>query len=509
MNSGVDINRWDRCVLIGSLAIVIVHIYALIVFGATYWVDGRDYIELAAAMRSAASLTAFYATIGQWIYSHLGPGVPVIWVVLQFFPSSWQWPLLAIFQHAFAAIALIFAFRTICEFWPSRFHLISLFVLLFLPAYQSFHNALLTESVTSSLVLIAFACCLRLSVRGEFGGSCLYVALGALFVVTQFRSYWGAIIAAMLFCCLLYRGRLLSRWLPILIITSISSAVAYPAYRFLETGRFFMPSGGLNFLVAGFQINPHPSIAVRNLFDTVDFPSSLPRDQKIETGMVMDDVLKLAQFWHEEGLENAAINRQAIDLGQALSNDGISVQVSRFLYSLASIGVIVPHLTAGSEREIFRGYTAQAMFDHQYYYYRWQAWTYDQDYGALFASFFDSDNSNDPALLAETGLANAQIRQAFAAYITKLPNRFRDPLELGMVPPDFWVILSFVGCALLIRRLSIVPVFMLCAVAIAFATAFLFPVGNTRYAVPLLPLYILSTSIGVSRFFAGKRVCRS
>jgi len=506
MNSGVNTSRPNRYVLFGSLAIVIVHIYALVVFGATYWVDGRDYVELASAMRSGASLTAFYATTGQWIYSHLGPGVPAIWLFLQNFPSSWQWPTLAIFQHALAASALIFAFRTICELWPSRLHLISLLVLLFLPAYQSFHNALLTESVTSSLVLIAFACCLRLSVRAEFGGPCLYAALATLLVVTQFRSYWGAIIAAMLFCCLLSRKRLWSRWLPILIIVSISAVGAYPAYRFLQTGRFFMPSGGLNFLVAGFQINPHPSIDVRNLFYTVDFPSSLSRDQEIEKGMAMDDVLKLAQFWHDEGLENTAINRQAIVLGQALSNDGISVQANRFLYSLASIGMIIPHLMAGPERVIFRGYTARALFDHQYYYYQWQAWIYDSDYRALFVRFFDDGNGNDPVVAPEDGAANVQIRQAFSAYITTLPNHFRDPLKLGIVPPDLWIILSCLGSALLVRRVPIVPVLMLCVVTIAFATAFLFPVGNTRYAAPLLPLYILSTSIGVRQFSAGRRV---
>jgi hypothetical protein len=506
MKSGVNANRLDRHVLIGSLAIVIVHIYAFIVFGATYWVDGRAYVELASAMKSAASLAAFYATTGQWIFSHLGPGVPVLWLSLQIFPPSWQWPVLAIFQHALAASALIFAFRTICELWPSRLHLVSLFVLLFLPTYQSFHNALLTESVTSSLVLIAFACCLRLSARAEFGGPCLYAALVALLIVTQFRSYWGVIVAAMLFCCLLSRRRLWSKWLPILIIVSISAAGAYPAYRFLQTGRFFMPSGGLNFLVSGFQINPHPSIDVRNLFYTVDFPSSLSRDQEIEKGMAMDDILKLAQFWHDKGLENAAVNHQAMVLGEALSNDGIGVQVNRFLYSLASIGMIVPHLMAGPEREIFRGYTAWALFNHQYYYYRWQAWIYDKDYRVLFVRYFDGGNSNDPVLTAGYDAANVQIRKAFSAYITTMPNYFRDPLKLGIVPPDFWVILSCFGCALLIKRVPIVPVLMLCAVATAFATAFLFPVGNTRYAVPLLPLYILSASIGVRQLPVGRRL---
>jgi hypothetical protein len=318
--------------------IVGIHAYALAVFGATYWIDSRDYIELAEALRSQQSLAEFYESSGRWIFSHLQPGVPIVWMALGMLPEGWRWPVLALFQHAVAAGALLFAFNTVNRYWPTRLHLVTLLVLLLLPAYQSFHGALLTESLTSSLLLIAFAAYLRIAFEPTPQTRYILTTLVALALVTQFRSYWGLIIAAMLFITLLKRKLVLSIWMPLLLVTAVASATAFPLYRLGQTGEFFLPQVGMNILISRLQVNPKPSEAVRKSFAQVEFPPSIPPARLFAKGLDAETALNIGQFWRDTGLDNDAINSRAQKLGAALGNDGLDVQINRHLrYSLPGL----------------------------------------------------------------------------------------------------------------------------------------------------------------------------
>ncbi|MBY5544929.1 hypothetical protein HFO60_33990 [Rhizobium leguminosarum] len=126
--------------------------------------------------------------------------------------------------------------------------------------------------------------------------------------MTQFRSYWGAIVALMLFHALASRTLLISRWMVLLLAVSAGSALAFPTYRYLQVGQFFLPAGGINLLISASQANPHPSSADGEAVDSV---------------ITMSDALLTAEKWRAEGLSNSEINKKAEGLASALRSDGM------------------------------------------------------------------------------------------------------------------------------------------------------------------------------------------
>ncbi|TAY00051.1 hypothetical protein [Rhizobium leguminosarum] len=504
----IKMDRLSRIEVFTYALIICIHAYALVVFGATYWIDSRDYVSLATAMSTPGDLQFFYRTTGQWIFSHLGPGVPAVWLLLGELPISWQWPALAAFQHMLAAGSLIFAFRTVYRLWPSPIHLAFVLLLLLLPAYQAFHNSLLTESCTSSLVLIGFSCCLRIARGKRSINNCVIVALMAIVCVTQFRSYWGAIVALMLFYALASRTFLISRWMVVLFAVSAGSALAFPSYRYLQVGQFFLPAGGINLLISASQANPHPSSTVKTLIKAAGFSDASAHGEALASGITMSDALSAAEKWRAEGLSNGEINEKAEELASALHSDGLSVQLNRLLYGMASIGAILPSAVVPQTHEVFPGYSPRDFFNHLYDYYRWQSWTSGQDYRSTFERFFGPQAASDAAIFPFAVSSNAKIYAAFNPYISTFPERLRDPIDIGVAPPDVWLILALLAAALLAVQAREVTILLLCALAPAFAVAYTFPVGNPRYAVPLFPLYFFVTSIGATHVIAWSRLLR-
>ncbi|MBY5400187.1 hypothetical protein AB9F35_32890 [Rhizobium leguminosarum] len=504
----IKMDRLSRIEVFTYALIICIHAYALVVFGATYWIDSRDYVSLATAMSTPGDLQFFYRTTGQWIFSHLGPGVPAVWLLLGELPISWQWPALAAFQHMLAAGSLIFAFRTVYRLWPSPIHLAFVLLLLLLPAYQAFHNSLLTESCTSSLVLIGFSCCLRIARGKRSINNCVIVALMAIVCVTQFRSYWGAIVALMLFYALASRTFLISRWMVVLFALSAGSALAFPTYRYLQVGQFFLPAGGINLLISASQANPHPSSTVKTLIKAAGFSDASAHGEALASGITMSDALSAAEKWRAEGLSNSEINEKAEELASALHSDGMSVQLNRLLYGMASIGAILPSAVVPQTHEVFPGYSPRDFLNHLYDYYRWQSWTSGQDYRSTFERFFGPQAASDAAIFPFAVSSNAKIYAAFNPYISTFPERLRDPIDIGVAPPDVWLILALLAAALLAVQAREVTILLLCALAPAFAVAYTFPVGNSRYAVPLFPLYFFVASIGATHVIAWSRLLR-
>lgn len=477
-----------------AIIILCAHFYALVVFGATFWIDSLAYIQLSEAFRTENGLAAFYAAGGRWIYSHIQPGLPVVWLTLNLLPESLHWPILALFQHTVAAGALLFTISAINRYWPTPLHFITLLILLFIPSYQSFHNALLTESLTSSLLLIAFASCLRIAFEPKFQARYFTLALAVLIIITQFRSYWGLAVTGMLLVTLLKRRLTRTLFTPVLLVTVFVSAAAFPIYRFTNTGEFFLTEGGMNVLICGFNVNTKPSDNARTIFKGIELP------QEAQTSVLFDKrldwltALKIAETWQASGLSNSEINKRATELGTALRNDGFGVQLNRVIYGIASLGSVEIFTFGDKEREVFRGMSMKEMFEHQVYYYHWHSWISDDDYLLRFTAFF---NSSPNATLPFETAAKLQIKGALEPYLSVAPRFLRDPFLLGQLPPDVWLLIGLSALAILVWRIPFVAALISCCLVVAFGVAAWFPVGNTRYAIPLFPLYLLSASIAI------------
>ncbi|WP_141105609.1 hypothetical protein [Rhizobium sp. R635] len=481
---------------VSAALIVGAHIYALVVFGSTFWIDSSVYIALSEALKSPQGMAEFYHEGGRWMFSHIQPGVSILWLCLSIFNETWRWPVLASCQHTIAVVALWFTFCTINRYWPTWLHLVPLTILILLPTYQSFHNALLSESLTSSLFLIAFSACLRIGYEPHFQKLNIFTVLLVIFLITQFRSYWGVTVVLMLCCALQRRRLILSAWMPLLLLVATSAATAFPVYRFIQTGQFFLPQGGMNSFITGLQVNPNPSNKVREVFDGLEFPPSLPASVILSSGLNLRLTLDIGHFWRNGGLDDEAINDRAERLGKALTNDGLEIQIRRVIYGVASLGSTMVYSLGDPHREIFRGMTMKAMMDHQNYYYRWFGWISGENYQRYLDSFFGSTSDLPP--FPFSSLAAAQIKKAWQPYLSSNPSSYlRDPVGFGSLPPDVWLASGFAAFLILIVRLPFVAILFFLAVAVAFCAAFSFPVGDTRYANALIPFYLVAISIAV------------
>src|SRR4051812_4886839 len=92
--------RWQQGTLPFALTAGITHLYALLVFGAVFWIDAMPYAALGEAMVHPGGLRDFYSGIGIWFYSHLQPGMSAVWLLLDVLPVRAQWPVLAFAQHS-------------------------------------------------------------------------------------------------------------------------------------------------------------------------------------------------------------------------------------------------------------------------------------------------------------------------------------------------------------------------------------------------------------------------
>jgi hypothetical protein len=483
-----------------ALVVVVSHIYSIIVFGAVFWFDSIHYVNLGECLRSSHSLAVFYDGIGSWFFTHLQPGVPLAWLATSAVPDSFRWPLMALFQHALAGYALYLCFLTVDRYWPSPVHVFACVAISFLPFYQSLHGALLSESITSSLLLIAFSMSLCAIKQPSFQKRAYFGILLCLFLIAQFRSYYGLIIVAFTLTVLLKHGMLLSKYILICCLVTLTAFMSFPMYRYYITDRFLMPSAGMNALMAGWWVNPLPSAEVMSNFHDSMFPGDLSADKLVNKGLEYEQAIELSYFWRAEGLSDVEINTRAEKLGALLRNDDYRVFINRCFLALASTGAILPYCILDQSLTVFPGMSALMMFKHQFENYLFLSWIDASSHTKLFQAFFvNATRTDDFALQA---MSKHLIASMTSHYISEHPNILRNPFLIGWVPPDIWVALGFFGLVVLAKREKYLVALSISAIGINFLVTFHFPLGNVRYAYSLFPLYFVVISIAIASVFS-------
>jgi hypothetical protein len=471
--------------------IVGAHAVAFWSFGATFWIDSIAYVSLGDALFDPNKLRTFYDGIGRWSYSHLGPGTPLFWSGLQLLPIRLQWPTMAVLQHLMAALSSWSAFAWAIR--PSLLALCGVGMLSFLPFYQSGHQMLMTESFASSLLLIAVALAIRLAT--QLWSETIFAALlCSLLLVAQFRSYFAAMVTALVLVVLLRTGRCLSKRLIILLAVLAVSILAFPTYRFFTIQQFFMPSMGSNALLSALWADPTPSNNLVPVFEHSQLPKEFTAREILLKGLDYNGVALIAQHWRQEGLTDEQIVRRAGALAKLVNQDGVRPTINRFLYGLTSCGFILPYKLGPSSYEVFRGMSMEAEWSHQVAYYRWFSWIDPTDYKNSFDYFFRTPQIHIPSSVE----SQRQIVLTFEPYLKSKIEYFRNPFFLGAISIDAWGLFGLIGLLALCFRgkwaLAIILVIPFVVNFLAIASAG-FP--NVRYAYALLPIYFLAGVIGL------------
>ena len=484
--------------------VIILHVYAFGVFGATYWIDSLNYVRLAHALRTSGGLTAFYSSNGYWFCSHIEPGIPIWWIIASQFSMSWQWPIVALCQHTLAAATQYFAFGTADHYWPTRWHLLPCALLGLLPFYQSFHNALLTESIAGSLLLFAVTLALRLVMNPVFQRSHFAMLLLALVFVTQVRVYYGPLLALLIVVVLWQKQLLWSRFSVLFLFTAITANLLFPIYRASQTGEFFLPHvGGLDHLVVSSLADPNPGAAVAQTWRRVSLPAELPSSVILNSGLSWVQAERLGSYWRTIGFTREQVDRQAQEIATVYQYDHHFLVRQRFALAMTAVGFVSPLMCGDTNKLLTAGYSAPAYARHCLDDgYIWHSRISKSDYRATFNLFFGRANSEDQGIPGADA-ARIALDSAWKSYLSKLPLRFRDPAYLGSVLPDIWAAVGLISMAVVLFGSRPLGLVLFACPVLHFAVLAFPPLGGLRYGYALFSIYFLSCSIAGGMFISN------
>jgi hypothetical protein len=492
------VRRYYSTNILLLLLLVITHLYSLFVFGATYWVDALAYVRLAHALKISNGLADYYRSDGYLYAAHVQPALPILWLLISQFPVHWQWPILAIFQHAIAVAALYVAFTTVNRYWPTRWHLFFCALLCVLPFYQSFHNELLTESLSSSLLIVGVSLLVSLLVDINFRPTTFVSLLGIMIIVTQLRSYFGPLFILLILLVLRQKRLLLSKYTAFLAFAAAIAGLSFPLYRAALIGDFFLPHvGGLANLGLSSFADPQPAASIAKAWSHIPMPPDLHYSKIAASGLTWSEIEMLHGYWKAIGLTRDDVERQAQSICALYQRDHHFLVRQRFALGIVSIGFVTPLLAGDANNLLFVNYSSRAFAKHCIDDgYTWHARIGSTDYRQTFGAFFRQSNFEDSDLPGADA-ARIAFADACEPYLTDLNLRFRDPCYLGTLLPDVWALAGIVSMIIVFVHSRSLGLLLLACPILNFVVLAYSLAGGLRYSYELFPIYLLACSMAL------------
>ncbi len=482
------------------LAVIVIasHAFAFWTFGATFWVDSAIYAGLGDALFSPDKMGSFYDATGTMMYSHIGPGEPALWAFVRLFPIRAQWPVLALLQHALAASATILAFRRLQRILPGIWNLGAAALLSLHPFYQSFHNGVLTESASGSLLLIGITILIRLLYANRPSRRSWAGLLTVIFLAAQFRGYLGILLTGAAVLVLLWRKEMFRwhAWLTLLAVC-IGASAAYPCYRWACIGRYFSSGVGTNMLVCAAWANPRPTPALLEKISSLGWPGDPA--EIFADDFTYEKARDAGVIWQLQGLRFSEIVRRITAMSRAIVFDRPSGFFIAFRCALASSGMPSIAFAGSGEEPAYTHLSLPVVRRHERTYYLWQSWLEKPSYRPDGNAFFVREN-------ASVGLPSARrdLWAALEPHLSDKSIRRRDPLRLGKLPLDLWAVLGLLGTALCILRLPILGLVLGTPIAGIFLLMGAAPIANGRYSYPLVSIWFLSCATAWGLYLGRK-----
>jgi hypothetical protein len=498
-NKSIAIQKWFAKPSRNGAFILIILLGNLygIGLGATFWVDSEAYILISRIFASKQAAQQFITSSHSLVFSHVLWGEAGLWYGLSQLPTEFIWPALAIIQHGFAMISQYIVFRALNNAWPSRMHLLFCIGMSFFPFYQSMHNALMTESLSASFLLLAFG--VSINMLEGFGNRNMNFALMALsiFIAVQFRYAFLVFGASLFLILFVFKVISFRRLVVAACIVGFAMAV-YPIYMYMQTSTFRMPSvtiWKINMATYTFQETPS---AVIDYAKTLDLPDTKYID-KFVSSFSKQDVYALADYWLSRGYTVAEISRIANHIFSLYET-----QQTRYYYasnltlSLTVMGMTVPFSLLPKDVMVYRDFNPKAMGNHQLSHYSYLSWIkpMKEEYESLTQHFFlmEKDATKEKELFLNAWKPYVNFSSGYA---------LRDPLKLGTLRPDVFALAGIVGIIFLAKRREKVSWLFFVSLAMTTLLFFIFKSGAIRYAYPSLLIHILSTSICCSILIRG------
>lgn len=476
-------------------------VYYGVVLGATFWIDGFCYSGLAAAFRDPDLFREFNSGWGKISLGHLQPGIAALCWILEFFPDNLQWPLLTILQRTVAFAALLWCCLEACNYRPTVLVFALSGLLAWNPFYQSFHNALLTESLNSSLLLSTVALSFLIIRKGTLSAAgAISVAAGCVVVVliTNIRSYYGLACVMMLVVASLSLPKI-QRWMvtAIFLIAFAFAAVAYPTLRWISVKDWYLPKNDMAYMLAAAWSSSagglHFEEAVRTLPDNTQAKARAlgPSGQAVD----YNDARSLAETLLKGKVTSDQVSLLFKSLSEALNADNDRIFEVRLRKALISSGLIESGIFYINDAPVMhRSWEADRYAAHQRNTYLYHSWYWG---GNDFDSFFVEKRN----VFVATAEGQDWFRRTHASYVKRgLARSIVDPFRIASIPFDVW---AWLGVASMIY-ITFVPfdrrgIILAIPLTVSFCVLFSVPLANPRYAYSLIPIYAVASICATSK----------
>ena len=491
-----------------GLLVAAIHLYFLWSLGAGFYYDSVIYAQLGDAFLTQGGLQAFYSGPRYYVFQHLAPGLSLFWSGASIIAGQYAWVLFAIVQHAIAAASLLYLLWVWRPLLTGPFIALAAILVSCNPLYESLHNRLMTESLTGSMLLVGIAAMSSLLLQRSTGTRPLLVLTASAVMAIQVRSQSMVYFLIFFVAVLLGRQERPIRSAALLsLVVVVCSVFVWPAYRVLVTGHGFLPNTSYLALAHALRYNVHPSDALIAQLKLFPLPPNVPAERLASQGIDYLDAATIGMHLRASGLDDAAAKVEVMKAAWAVRTDSSEVLVNQLRLPLLSIGMKYPVFLGNPDRVIHRGFTNRTYANHAAYWEQWESGTLRDNYSEELDTIVKFSREN--GLYDPDGVD--RLERSLRPFLIDHPVAVRDPLGLRHVPSDVWLLGWGIGLWITWKKDRLLAGVLMASVLATYVMSVSLPIGNGRYAYPLLPLYTIGLVIGLGYLAAclSPRLSRS
>lgn len=497
----INNNRNENIIWYSTICIIVFnHLLGLYSFGATFWYDSIHYFDISYFLFEGPSISSLYEGGKLYFNEHFCYGISIVWGLLHALFKTNTWIFFALLQHAFAAVSLVYLLSSLRKYINPLIIMAASFVLTLHPFYQSFHNAVMTESFSSSLLLIILGAALKaVSGQGNFIRN-LAVIVASTCVAIQFRSYMFLFSISFLILILFFHRK---KWVAVILstIVIISGLFIFPTARYALTKKFFMPNVDILMVCDALWTTPKPSGAVIDLIKSLDMPQELDKDHILKAGMSYEDAIKWALYLEKKGLSNDEIRKIIKSAAVKIRLDNMETILNQIDFSLFSQGITRFVLFHNNDEIFAVNMNHKQLRTHNFNHYVWLSWLSGIDYKVYLMQFMLMYKTT--TIRGYSAEAIREMDASLAPFVKSTDIRIKDPLRMARMGTDIWVFGFLAGLVIMLlcikeKKIILFPASVL---AVNYIVCLAVNVGSIRYCYMLFPLYIFFTISSIGLFF--------
>lgn len=477
-----------------SVLVVVLHTYFLWALGASFGYDSIIYDQLGKALLTSGGLQTFYEGPRYFIFQHLGPGLPLLWILTCNIAESYGWLLFAMIQHGVAAVSFLYLLNVLRPFLPSHVLVLAAVLVTCNPVYQSLHNQPMTESISGSMYVLGLAAAIEILFRQPATTVSFVILAGSGIVASQFRSQgviFFMIFAAVIILAAKNSAQRLRGF--ICLVCVCGSVLIWPVYRYAVTGHAFLPNAEYLLLEHAFRYNPNPSQEVIQHLGTIPLPAGWSGETLARRGVSTKDSAMIGMHLRAQGMTDGEAKSMIRQMAWVVRTDSPDIMINQLRLPLLSIGISRLLFLGDADKVIHRGHRVRDYARHVITWGRWEGGVLWDDYSPEFDNFLRIFRQ-DSELYDSSRIEN--LDQSLRPYFVNHPASIRDPLHLVSVPSEVWVF-GWLGALLVLWGQNRWGVLLLiCPVVANYLLNVAVPIGNPRYGYQFLPMYILGFVIG-------------